>query len=274
MDASLSSPVRRWFALILFAGLSAATGWAQSDSSSLLPDDPGYTLSSQTTNPSTAPGTSSPSQSTSSQSDPQNGSLEGKQTKRILWIVPNFRSVSVDAKLPPETPKDKFKEASQDAFDYSDFIFVAMLAGVGLAEHSYPEFHEGAAGYGRYFWHSLADQVDEDYQTEFIWTTVTREDPRYYTLGRGRGGFFKRTFYSFSRIAITRTDSGGETFNLSEIGGAGAAAGISNLYYPRVERTWTKTGQRWVLNMGLDGATYIFQEFWPDINNKFFHQKD
>lgn len=219
--------------------------------------------------------TSSPSASPQQQpstTDSRNDSQEGKQTKRILGIVPNFRSVSANTKLPPESPKEKFKEATQDAFDYSDFVFVAMLAGVGQAENSYPEFHQGAAGYARYYWHSMADQVDEDYQTEFIWPAVTREDPRYYTLGHG--GFLKRTAYSFSRFAITRTDSGGRSFNISEVGGAGAAAGISNLYYPEQERTWTKTGQRWVLNMGLDGFTYMFQEFWPDLNNKFFHQKN
>ena len=30
---------------------------------------------------------------------------EGKQTKRILGIIPNFRAVSVDTHLPPQTPK-------------------------------------------------------------------------------------------------------------------------------------------------------------------------
>jgi len=98
------------------------------------------------------------------------------------------------------------------------------------------------------------------------------QDSRYYTLGHG--GFPKRIFYAFSRIAVTRTDRGNETFNTSEVVGAGAAAGISDLYYPSRERTWTKTGQRWVLNVGLDGATFMFKEFWPDLNNKFFHQKD
>ena len=262
-------PTRLGFTLSMLILLSSgASVLAQTDSRSL-PDDPSFALSQQaaaTTNPSAL------SNPPAAQNDPQNGSLEGKQTKRILGIIPNFRSVSVDAKLPPESVKDKFKAASLDAFDYSDFIYVAIVAGVGQAENSYPEFHQGAAGYGRYYWHTLADQVDEDYQVEFVFPTVTHEDPRFYTLGRG--GFLKRAGYAFSRILITRTDSGGETVNLSEIVGAGAASGISDLYYPSVERTWTKTGQRWVLNVGLDGATYIFQEFWPDINNKFFHQKD
>lgn len=186
--------------------------------------------------------------------------------------MPNFRSVSVDQKLPPQSVKEKFHETSEDAFDYSDFIFSGILAGVSQAEGSYPEFHNGVPGYARYYWHTLADQADEDYQVEFIFPVVFHQDARYYTLGRG--GALKRTAYSFSRIFITRTDSGSETFNVSEIVGAGAASGISDLYYPSPERTWTKTGQRWLVNVSLDGATFIFKEFWPDLNNKFFHQKD
>jgi hypothetical protein len=265
-------PARRWFILFVLVALIGAPAFAQSDSSSALPDDPSATLLSQSaTAPAGSSAASQPPQS-SSQPAPQNDSLEGKQTKRILGIVPNFRSVSADTKLPAQSVKEKFKGSSEDAFDYSDFVFVAILAGVDQAEGTYPEFHQGMVGYGRYYWHSLVDQADEDYQVEFVFPALLHQDSRYYT--RGHGGFLKRAAYAFSRIAITRTDSGNESFNASEIVGAGAAAGISDLYYPERERTWTKTGQRWVLNMGLDGATFAFKEFWPDINNKFFHQKN
>jgi hypothetical protein len=264
----------RRLALFVVAALSVSLpAFAQTDGSSALPDDPSTTLVDQSpTAASSASGAGSQSQQPSPHSDHQNGSLEGKQTKRILGIVPNFRSVSVDVKLPPQSPKGKFLEGTQDAFDYSDFIFVAVIAGIGQAEGSTPEFHQGAVGYGRYYWHALADQVDEDYETETIFPIILRQDPRFYTLGHG--GFGKRALYAFSRLAITRTDHGNEAFNASEVVGSGAAAGISTFYYPEPERTWTKTGQRWVLNMGLDGATYVFQEFWPDINNRFFHQKN
>jgi len=95
-------------------------------------------------------------------------------------------------------------------------------------------------------------------------------------LGRrtanGHNGPLKRAGYAVSRLFITRTDSGGNTFNVSEVGGAGAAA-ISNLYYPSPERTWTKTYQRWLLNTSLDGMTVVFREFWPDINHAIFKGK-
>ncbi|HZD50212.1 MAG TPA: hypothetical protein VE178_15830 [Silvibacterium sp.] len=218
-----------------------------------------------------AQSSSSASPSTTTTASSTNTSLEGKQTKRILGIIPNFRAVSVDAKLPPMTVKEKLWGATQDSFDYSSFIYAGILAGISQWSDSYPEFHQGAAGYGRYYWHTFVDQADENYWTEFILPVAFRQDPRYYTLGRG--GVFKRTVYSFSRAFITRTDSGNETFNVSEVVGAGAAAGISNLYYPEQYRTWTKTGQRWASNVALDSVDWIFKEFWPDINSKIFHQK-
>jgi hypothetical protein len=228
-------------------------------SASAIPDAPGFQ--------------SDPAQTTpASPQAPAPTGMEGKQTKRILFIVPNFRSVSVDAKLKPMTVKEKFIGASEDSFDYSSFIFAGMLAGVAQAQNSYPQFHQGAAGYARYFWHNFADQTDENYWVEFIVPVALRQDPRYYTLGRG--GFFKRTVYAFSRIAITRQDDGHETFNYSEVVGAGAASAISSLYYPTADRTWTKVGQRWATSIGLDGATIIFKEFWPDLNSRFFHEKD
>lgn len=254
----LASRPRRMVALLFFTVAAFAAASGQTAHPGALPDAPSASTGAQQDPPPV--------------SLPPQSDLSGKQTRRILGIIPNFRSVSVDQKLPPQSVNDKFKETSEDAFDYSDFVFVGMLAGIAQAENSFPEFHQGAAGYGRYYWHTLADQVDEDYQVEFIFPVVLHQDSRYYTLGRG--GFLKRTAYSFSRILITRTDSGGATFNASEVIGAGAAAGISDFYYPSIERTWTKTGQRWLVNVGLDGATFIFKEYWPDLNSRFFHQKD
>ncbi len=159
----------------------------------------------------------------------------------------------------------------EDSFDYSDFIYVGILAGIAQAETSYPEFHSGAPAYARYYWHNLADTVNGNLMTEYIFPVATKEDPRYYTLGRG--GFFKRTGYSVSRLLVSRTDSGGLAPNFSEILGNGSAAGISMLYYPSPERSWTKTGQRWVAQVALDGFSDLIKEFWPDLNSKFFHNK-
>lgn len=196
---------------------------------------------------------------------------DGRQTKRILGIIPNFRSVSADVQLPPLSAKQKFGLFAQDSFDYTAFEYVAIVTAVAQAEGSYPEFHTGAPAYGRYYWHEFADNTDGNLMTESLMPIVTHEDPRYYTLGRG--GLFKRTAYSVSRLLVTRNDDGGRTANFSEVVGNGAASGISNFYYPSRERTWTKTGQRWVAQIGLDGFSNLVKEFWPDVNKKIFHGK-
>jgi len=195
----------------------------------------------------------------------------GKQPKRILWVVPNYRAVSANKHLPPLSLKSKFWLATQDSFDYSAFIFVGGLAGIAMANNSEPSFKQGAAGYGRYYWHLFVDGAIENYMTEAIVPAATKEDPRYYTMGKG--GFIKRTGYAVSRLVITRTDAGKSTFNISEIVGAGAAAGIGNAYYPAQSNPWVKTYQRWGTEVGLDGVFNVLKEFWPDMNQAIFHGK-
>jgi hypothetical protein len=200
------------------------------------------------------------------------GEAEGQQTKRILWIVPNFRAVSAGTRLPKQSVKDKFETAALDSFDYSSFVFAGIQAGISQATDAYPEFHQGAAGYGRYYWHTFADQADENLWVEGILPSVLHEDTRYYTLGHG--GFVKRGFYAVTRIIVTRTDSGGETFNASEVFGAGTAAAISSTYYPSKYQNWTKIGQRWLTNALIDGGTFGAKEFWPDVNRAIFHPSE
>jgi len=195
---------------------------------------------------------------------------EGEQTKRILWIIPNYRAVSASAKLPPLSFKSKFVLATQDSFDYSAFLLAGAIAGYGQATNSSPEFRQGALGYGRYYWHSFVDEASGNYFTEAIVPAATHEDPRYYTLGHG--GFLHRLGYAVSRLAITRTDSGGNTFNISEIGGNLAGAGLSNLYYPAQERTVGKTAEKWGTQIGVDAIANVLKEFWPDIRHKLLHQ--
>jgi hypothetical protein len=244
-----------YFAVILgFLFLASALN-AQQVAADALPDAP-----------------SAPPASVADGSAPPNAHSD-PQTKRILGIFPNFRAVSSQTHLPPQSVKEKFVTASQDSFDYSAFVLPALLAAESEGVNDTPEFHKGAAGYGRYFWHTFVDQTGENYMVEFIVPAVTREDTRYYTLGPGGGGKLKRMGYALSRAVVTRNDAGKDTFNASEVIGAGAAAGISNLYYPRAERTFSNTADKWGVNVGVDAASFVIREFWPDINHALFHGK-
>jgi hypothetical protein len=201
----------------------------------------------------------------------QIGSQSEKQPKRILWVIPNYRAVSADTQLPPLSRKDKFWLATEDSFDYSSFVLAGVIAGISQARNDTPEFHDGAAAYGRYYWHSFVDQAVGNYFTEALLPVATHEDPRYYTLGRNGGGFLHRTGYSLTRLLITRNDAGRNTFNFSEVVGNAAGAAISDLYYPRQERTLDKTAQKWILQLGIDAFFDMAKEFWPDTDQRIFH---
>ena len=50
---------------------------------------------------------------------------------------------------------------------------------------------------------------------------------------------------------MTQTDAGHRTFNFSEIMGA-SSAGISNIYYPREDRSMSANLSRWGVMVGED----------------------
>jgi hypothetical protein len=203
--------------------------------------------------------------------DPKIDSTEGKQTKRMFGIIPNFSAVSAHTEAPVLSARGKFVLATQDSVDYSSFIWAGLQAGQSMALRSYPELHQGVAGYGRYYWRAFADQASGSYFTEAIVPALTHEDPRYYTLGHG--GFFRRAGYALSRVVVTKTDSGGRSFNYSEIVGNGLEAGLANLYYPPQERSLHNTAVNWASQLEAASLNNLAREFWPDIRRKVLRQK-
>ena len=215
--------------------------------------------------------TAAPAQAPARSDEKKKDDSEGKQTSRIMWVVPNFAAVSANTQLPPLSAREKFKLGTEDSVDYSSFIWAGFVAAQSMALKSYPELHSGLKGYGRYYWRAFADQASGAFFTEAIVPAVTHEDPRYYTLGHG--GFFHRTAYALSRVVITKTDSGGKSFNYSEIVGNGMEAGLSNFYYPPEERGFSKTAQNWGTQLEAAALNNIVKEFWPDIRRHLLRQK-
>ena len=199
-------------------------------------------------------------------------SSQGKQTKRMFGVVPNFAAVNANTQLPPLSTREKFSLAAHDSVvDYSSFTWTGILAAQAMVLNSNPELGSGIVGYGRYYWRTFTDGVSGTFFTEAIVPAITHEDPRYYTLGRG--GFFHRTGYAISRAFVTKTDSGGTSFNFSEVVGNGLEAGLSNAYYPPQERGLSQTTVNWGTQMESAVLNHIFQEFWPDIRKKLLRRK-
>ena len=194
---------------------------------------------------------------------------KGGQDKRILGIIPNYRTSPTLKDYSPLSPKQKLKIAADDAFDRGTFALAALFAGDGQLTDATPSFGHGIGGYSRYYAAALTDLVIGDFMTEGVFPVALRQDPRYFRRGTGSG--WSRLGYAAGQIFWTHTDSGGSQFNFSEIGGNAAAVGFSDLYYPG-RHALSDQASKMSLQIGVDMAANILKEFWPDLDRAFSHR--
>lgn len=195
----------------------------------------------------------------------------GTSKDRLFYTLPNFLTVQNAGQLSPLTPGQKFKVVARGSFDYVEYPWYGALAGISQAENSDPSFGQGAAGYGKRYGEAFADGTIENFMVGAVLPSLLRQDPRFYQSGTGT--FWRRSGYAISRIFVTRTDSGHEQFNFSEIIGSALSAGISTYsYHPRDDRNLPNTAAAWGTQVGLDTITIFVKEFWPDIRRKISHK--
>lgn len=191
--------------------------------------------------------------------------------KRIFGVLPNYRTANETAVYTPITTKQKFIIGLKDSFDYPLLGLAAGIAAEQQLFNTNPSFGQGWAGYGRRVGVEYADQAIGNLMTESIFPSLLREDPRYFR--RGYGKFWSRTWYAATRVFVTKTDAGGTRFNFSEIIGNATGAAISNAYTPD-QRDVRDNVETWWMQVGIDSASQVLKEFWPDIKHKLFHGPD
>ena len=188
------------------------------------------------------------------------------ESKRLLWIIPNYRTSPSLQNYEPLTIGEKFKIASQDAFDRGTVGLAILFGGESQLTNSNRAFGQGTLGFGRYFGAACGDFVIGDYMTEAVFPTLLHQDPRYFRRGTGRGR--SRLGYAMGQIFWTHRDSGGMQFNYSEIVGNSVAVAISNAYYVD-NRSASEGVSKLGIQIGVDMASNILKEFWPDLERKF-----
>jgi hypothetical protein len=199
-------------------------------------------------------------------------STTGTSNDRLFYALPNFLTLENAANVPPLTTKEKFKVVARSSFDYVEFPWYGLLAGISQAENSEPGYGQGAAGYGKRYGAAFADGTIENFMVGAILPSVLKQDPRFYQSSSG--GFLHRTGYAMSRIFVTRSDRGTEQFNYSEIFGSALSAGISTYsYHPHSDKTLANTASVWGTQVGYDTITIVVKEFWPDIRRMISHKR-
>lgn len=159
--------------------------------------------------------------------------------------------------------------ATRDSFDRGTVVLAAAFAGESQLTNANRSFGQGTAGYARYFGTAYADLVIGDYMTEAIYPTILHQDPRYFRRGTGSG--WTRFGYAVGQIVWTHADTGHGQFNFSEILGNSTAVAISNAYY-QDNRDVASAVSKLGVQIGVDMASNVLKEFWPDLDRRFFRK--
>jgi len=191
---------------------------------------------------------------------------EASESKRIFGIIPNNRTSPSLKNYKPLSAREKFEIARQDSFDRGTFVLAALFAADAQITNANPSFGPGVKGYAHSFGTSYADFVIGNYMSEAIFPALLHQDPRYFR--RSVGSKWSRLGYSMGQIFWTHTDSDRTQFNYSEILGNSTAVAVSEAYYPD-NRTAADAVQKLGLQIGVDMASNVLKEFWPDVSRRF-----
>ena len=158
--------------------------------------------------------------------------LKAQEHQRVLGFIPNFY-VSYEKNPAPLTTKMKFQLALKVSTDPVTIAGVFGMAGIRQAADS-PDYGQGWSAYAKRFGATAADGFSDIMIGGAILPSLLHQDPRYFYQGTGTTS--SRMRHAMLSPFITRSDSGKSMPNYSSLGGDLAAAGISNLYFPRSNR--------------------------------------
>jgi hypothetical protein len=172
----------------------------------------------------------------------------------------------------PLTAKEKFQVFLHSTYSPQTFANAAIDETMDRVkgDHLNPAYERGMMGVGQRYGIELSTNETDVFFQRFLFPTLLKQDPRYFRNPDLR--LFPRILYSMSRVVLTRTDSGGETFNASRILGSTASRAISDLYVPGDRQGLHPLTGCVSFDLLRDAGMNLVHEFWPDMRRKFLHR--
>jgi hypothetical protein len=167
----------------------------------------------------------------------------------------------------PLSTSCKFNLFLKQTHSPSTFVSAAFQATLDQAQGQWPHYGGGMQGWGKRFGATLADTESRRFIQTVALSTILHQDPRYFP-SRKRS-LISRSWYAATRVVITRSDSGDNTFNTSEFLGTLFTSSLQNSYYPRQDRSFGETMNRFTGALSSDAIGNLQREFMPDIKRLF-----
>jgi hypothetical protein len=155
------------------------------------------------------------------------------------------------------------------ASTYSPYTFVSagFQATLDQAQGQWPDYGGGMQGWGKRFGATLADTESRRFIQAFALSTILHQDPRYFPSRKRT--LISRVWYATTRVVIIKNDNGDSAFDTSEFLGALFTSSLQNSYYPRDDRSFGETMNRFGGALSSDAIGNLLREFTPDMKRLF-----
>jgi hypothetical protein len=170
----------------------------------------------------------------------------------------------------PLSAKEKFHVFLAHTYSPRTFANAGIDAFKDKIQSDDREYETGSMGFAQHYGIQLATSETDVFFERFLIPTLLKQDPRYFR--NPELPFFRRALYSMSRVLVTRSDNGAETFNASRVLGGAASQALSDLYVPGQSQGMGPIRDRLTFNLLRDAGMNLFHEFWPDVRRKLFHR--
>ena len=171
----------------------------------------------------------------------------------------------------PMTTRQKFDFFLRSTYAPSTFVNAGVdVVADRVKGRRDPEYETGMLGWGQHYGIELSTTETDVFFQKFLFPSLLKQDPRYFR--NPDLPFFRRALYSMSRVVITRSDRGGETFNASRILGSMASRAVSDLYVPGAQQGLKPLSDCVGFRLLRDAGMNLVHEFWPDVRRKFLHR--
>jgi len=177
--------------------------------------------------------------------------------------VPDRLVSSQSSSYVPLSGQQKFALFLRRSYAPTIFTSAAFDATYSHLIHDWPAYGQGADGLGKRYGATLANAEAGAFFKGFLMPYLLHQDPRY--LPSKEASRFSRAMYATSRVLVTRSDSGKDTFNSSLLAGTVLSRMLTNAYYPTQQRRLEPTMSGMGGALLSDLQANLMREFGPDI---------
>ncbi len=158
--------------------------------------------------------------------------LHAAEQQRIVGFPDFYTSFVWDAA--PLDARQKLSLGLHATTDRMAFVTAALVASGEQIKGTFPEWGDGADGFGRRYGAAYADGFISKILGSAVLPSVFRQDPRYFYMGP-HGTVKQRVRHAVFSAFLTRGDNGRMQPNYSHILGNASAGAISTLYHPAAD---------------------------------------